>query len=87
MAKAQNIDAKRLGVAGGLLWAIFLFVWTLIANNNGYGQGWLDLLSEIYLGYSVSTTGAFIGLLWGFVDGFIGLFLLAWLYNWLSGKI
>ena len=41
----------------------------------------LGKLSAFYIGYSVSWAGAFIGLVYGFVDGLIGGFLLVLLYN------
>lgn len=41
-------------------------------------------MTGIYLGYSTSWLGSIIGLVYGFADGFISLFLLAWIYNKLS---
>lgn len=43
-------------------------------------------MSSIYVGTSASWGGAFIGLVWGFVDGFIGFWLIALVYNAFVGK-
>lgn len=71
----------------GLLWAVCLFLWTLFAVRNGYGQVVLDAISTVYPGYEVSNKGAVIGLLWGFADGFIGTYLFASLYNFFVKRL
>ncbi len=74
-----NIKALALstGILGGL--AIFLLtVWFLIM---GYSGDLLAKLGSVYLGYSVSWLGAFVGLIYGFVDGLIGGALLGFFYN------
>ncbi len=77
----MSLDAKRFGLAGGIIWAFCMFVCTLLSLWLGYAANLLELLSGIYPGYNVSLLGAFVGLFYGFLDGFIGLWLLAWLYN------
>lgn len=77
----MKLDAKRLGLAGGVLWGAVMFFCTLISIQTGYAQGWLVAFCDIYPGYEMSTKGSFIGLVYGFVDGFVGLYILAWLYN------
>lgn len=84
---ANTLDAKRFGLAGGILGALIMLVWTLIAANTGYGAEILELIATVYIGYSVTNVGAFIGAVYCFIDSFVGLYLLAWLYNWLSDKI
>lgn len=76
----MKLDAKALGLAGGILWGACVFLTTLWVTYRGGGEH-LVLLAKIYVGYSVSVAGAFVGLVWGFVDGFICGWLLAWLYN------
>lgn len=75
------IRPVRLGTAGGILWSLCMFVSTILAIYTGFSSEFLDLMTHIYLGYSISWAGAFIGLIYGFIDGFLGLFLLGWLYN------
>lgn len=75
------LQAKKLGLAGGIIWGLCLFFTTIISIYTGYAKTFLALMSDIYLGYSISGWGCVLGLIYGFLDGFIGLFLLAWLYN------
>lgn len=78
------LSAKRLGLAGGILWGVAMFLMTLANIFFGYGGLWLGLMANVYPGYDVSYFGSLVGLVYGFVDGFVGLYLLAWLYNKIS---
>lgn len=82
----MRLNALRLGLAGGILWGLTMFVSTLIAIETGLGKQWLLLAENVYIGYHISYVGSLIGLVYGFIDGFIGLFLLAWIYNKLNRK-
>jgi len=77
----MKLNVKGLAMAGGVLWGLCVFVITLIAINNGYGTEFLGLVASIYPGYEISAAGSVIGLIYGFVDGFIGLYIFGWLYN------
>lgn len=78
----MKLSVKGLGLAMGILWALSLFVMTLVATYSGYMADQLNtLIVGVYPWYSVSLTGAFIGLAEGFVDGFVGGVVIAWLYN------
>ncbi|QSG13502.1 putative membrane protein (plasmid) [Halapricum desulfuricans] len=74
------MDGKALGKAMGLLWAGAVVVLGLTARE-GWGEEWHDLLSDVYLGYDSTNQGLVIGAIWAFADGFVGAYLLAWLYN------
>lgn len=77
-----------LGLTIGILWGVsILFVGILNRYCTGYGYEFLRLVQSIYPGYRAQSglTNLPIGVVWGFVDGFIGGVLLAWLYN-LIGK-
>lgn len=78
------LDATRFGLAGGILWGLFLLVFTFIAFFTGYWMTLMKAITYLYPGYKVTVFGAFIGLLWGFVDGFICGYLFAWIYNKLA---
>ena len=78
------LSAKRLGIAGGVVWGVVMFLMTFANIFFGYGSLWLGLMASIYPGYSVSYIGSVIGLIYGFVDGFVRLYTLAWLYNKIS---
>ncbi len=66
------VHKRAFGVAIGTAFGVSLFVATLVyaarepADNTG-----LWLLSQYFRGYSISVAGAFVGLGWGFVTGFV----------------
>ena len=71
-----------LGLAGGVLWGASMFLMTYLAMWCNYGMAWMVMMGDLYPGYSISMMGSFVGLFWGFIDGFIALYILAWLYNY-----
>ena len=75
------LNPIKLGVSGGILWGLCMFVCTILGIYLGYPEKFLNLMTDIYPGYMISWWGAIIGFIYGFLDGFIGLFLLAWIYN------
>ena len=77
----MELHAKSLGLAGGIFWGIGLFILTWLSYWFGYASMMMDLMADVYPGYEVSPMGSFIGLAWGFIDGFVGLYIFAWLYN------
>lgn len=76
-----GFNPKAFGLACGILWGIIVFIMTLIASYTAYGSGFLVILESVYPYYLISIPGAFIGLIYGFIDGFIGGAVFAWLYN------
>jgi len=78
------LNAKKLGIAGGILWGFSMFFLTLANIFFGYGTLFLDLMADVYPGFQVSYVGSLIGLVYGFLDGFVGLYILGWLYNKIS---
>ncbi|MGM0439598.1 MAG: bacteriophage holin [Chlamydiota bacterium] len=87
----MKLHPVKLGLAGGVLWGLAVFVVTLISvvtssmETAGYGKMFLDVLASIYPGFTISVGGSIIGLIYGFIDVFIGLALFAWLYNAFCG--
>ncbi|MBT4825062.1 bacteriophage holin [Candidatus Woesearchaeota archaeon] len=75
------LNAKSLGLAGGILWGVGLLILTLVSVWTGYGTAMLNGIASIYPGYSIGYLGAVVGLIYGFVDAFIGLYVFGWLYN------
>jgi hypothetical protein len=67
-----------IGTACGL--TIFLFTAVYLLREPEHGVG-LALLSQYFKGYSVSWSGALVGLFWGFVVGFVGGWFLAFCRN------
>jgi len=82
----MKLNVRALGLAGGIVWGLAIFLLTYWFLLFGYGGTMLAKLSNVYLGYSVTWYGAFVGLIWGFIDGFIGCAVLAWLYNKFAGQ-
>jgi len=78
----MEINSKAFALAGGVLWGVVMFIMTW-ANLwfDGYGTSFMNGMMSVYPGFIMSPVGSFIGLGYGFVDGFVGLFVLSWLYN------
>ena len=83
----MKINPKILGLTGGIMWGITMFIVTLASIGGGYGEAMLNVFASIYPGYSISVAGAFIGLVIGFIDAFIAIYIFAWLYNYLDKKL
>lgn len=78
------LNPLKLGIAGGILGALTMFIFTILAVYTGYAVPFLSLMTSVYPGYSISLVGSFVGLVYGFIDSFVCLFLLAWIYNKLN---
>lgn len=83
----MKLNPKTFGLAGGIMWGVAMFIFTLIAMSTGYAAEMMEAISKIYPGYTVTGAGAIVGLIWGFLDAFIGLYIFAWLYNMLEAKM
>ena len=77
----MKLNVKALALAAGIIWGALIFIITFWFLIFGYSGGQLGLLSCIYFGYSVTWYGAFIGLVYGFVDGLVCGAVFAWVYN------
>lgn len=85
MANINHLNIKGFGLALGITWGFAVFILGIAAWWFGWGTGLVDVLGTLYFGYEATLVGSIIGLGWGFVDGFIGGAILAWLYNIFSG--
>jgi len=71
-----------LGIALGVVWGGALFLTTWLSYFTGYGRFFLVAIPQsLYPGYAISPSGSFLGLIYGFVDGFISGALIGWIYN------
>lgn len=79
----MKLKVWAFGLALGIVWGLSLFILTLIAINTGYSYAdiFLGVIDSIYPWYSWSVAGAFVGLGLGFIDGFLGGAIIAWIYN------
>lgn len=78
------LNPLKLGISGGIVWGFCMFICTILALYTGYSTQFLNLMSDIYPGYMISWWGTIVGLVYGFLDAFVGLFILAWIYNKLN---
>jgi hypothetical protein len=77
-----RLSPWRVGIGFGFIWALGLFILALISHNTiYYGHPFIQSLDSVYIGYSPTVEGAFVGLCWGFINFFIFGWLVAWLYN------
>ena len=76
-----RLNAKAFGLAFGILWAGGILFMGLMAMFCNWARPFVDVVSVMYVGYGATALGCLIGVVWGFIDAFIGGFLLAWLYN------
>lgn len=82
----MKLNAKSLALTCGILWGLTVFlgtIWLLIIGASGKT---ISLLSAVYYGYQFSIGGAFIGLIWGFIDGAICGLIFAYVYNFFLPK-
>lgn len=77
----MKLDAISFGVASGIIWGALIFISTFIALYTGYTKDFLVVMTNVYPGYTITPLGSLVGLIYGFIDLFIGGFLLAWIYN------
>ncbi len=82
----MRLNLKALALSCGILWALCLFLVTLISLATGYADALLEVVASIYPGYSVSALGLILGLFYAFVDGAIAALIFGWLYNLFVGK-
>lgn len=84
------LDAKVLGLILGILFGLIIFIatnWLLIKGGQMTPDGkyvvgpHLRLLSQFFIGYSVSFLGSIIGFFYGFAVGTICGTLIGWIYN------
>lgn len=77
----MKLKIINLAISGGIIWGLSMLIITWISMANGYAGAFLEVMASIYPGYHISFPGSIVGMLYGFADAFIGLFVLGWLYN------
>ncbi len=81
----MKLNAAKLGIAAGIVWGIYVFSLSLMAET-GYALGIVQALGNLYIGDSASFGGALIGFVEGFLDAFVGFYLIGLIYNMLTNK-
>lgn len=84
------LNAKVLGLILGIIFGLVIFIatnWLVLKGpqpdlSGQYVLGpHLQLLSQFFIGYSVSFRGSVIGFIYGFAVGTICGSLIGWIYN------
>jgi len=78
-----RLDARAFALACGLLWSLSV-AGIGYAARFGWGERWQRLLADVYVGYGESDEAIAIGALWAFLDGAVGGYAFAWLYDRLA---
>ncbi|MFB6073418.1 MAG: bacteriophage holin [Haloarculaceae archaeon] len=79
-SETPSLDSRAFGVACALLWSGAVVVLGITARI-GWGRRWQRLLADVYRGYDESLSGLVAGAVWAFLDGLVGGYLFARLYN------
>lgn len=78
-----RLNGTVLGIVLGAIAALILFVstnWLVLKGGDVVGPH-LGLLSQFFIGYSVTFTGSLIGAAYAFAIGFLGGLFVGWVYN------
>jgi hypothetical protein len=75
------VDKRAFGVAVGTVTGLGIFAVTAVDLLRGSPWRGLRLLSQYFVGYTVTWEGALIGLLWGFAVGFCAGWFVAFTRN------
>jgi len=76
----QKLQVWKFGIAVGVICAIYILFIVLFADKFPMNAAFVD---EIYgwLGYKAGGIQAVLGVVYGFLDGFVGGAVVAWIYN------
>jgi len=77
----RMIDPIRVAIALGFTCGLGALFLGAAAYYLGWGTEAVDMIGSVYRGYTPTPGGALIGTGWAFVDGFVGGWLFAWIYN------
>ena len=70
-----------VALALAIVWSLSIASLAWLAACCGYGKPVVALIGSVYIGYSATFLGGVIGLVWGFADMFIGVWLVFWVYR------
>ena len=85
MAKKTTLklDQKAFAITCGAIWGVGMFALG-IAGMYGWGATIVNIIGSVYKGFAPTLGGSVAGGIWGFIDGAIGGYIFAWLYNKLA---
>ena len=74
-------NVGKVALAGGIVWSLVLFVTTLLSVYTGYAHNFLLAFGSLYPGYTITMGGSVVGLIYGFLDMYVGIYIIYWVYN------
>ena len=80
----KKLNATALGLSFGIIWGLAMALAVIVSMYANWGGAFINVVGSVYFGVESTWLGALYGAVWGCIDGFIGLFLMAWIYNKIS---
>ena len=82
----MKLNVKAFALTSGIVWGLGLFflTWWVMAFDGATGEP--TLIGQVYRGYNISPMGSIVGLIWAFIDGWVGGAIFAWLYNIIAAR-
>ena len=66
------LHRSAMGLACGIVFGTLIFLVTVASTvRDWHSARHVGLLSQYFIGYSVSIRGALVGLIWGFATGYV----------------
>jgi hypothetical protein len=84
---SMKLNPKSLGLAGGVLCGLWILLFTIVAVSTGYGVGYLEIMTTLFPGYTITFAGGIVGLVYGAIFGFIEFYIIGYLYNYFNKKL
>jgi predicted metal-binding membrane protein len=78
-----HMSGNITGLACGIVVGLGLFVTTLwlVIKGGAHVGAHLELLSQFFIGYTVTWAGSVVGLFYGFITGYLAGWTVATIYN------
>jgi len=81
MNKYTKLSPLAMGLSIGIIWSLSFVSFCILNIYFGYGAGVISALSALYIGFDLTPVGVLIGMVWAFLDAFLGGLILAFIYN------
>lgn len=81
MGNCTRLCSVALGISFGLVVGLSMMLLAWAGFHWNYATSIIDMYATVFPGYEATVKGGFVGLGWGFLEGFIFGVLLAWFYN------
>ena len=79
--ECRRLSPIAFGVSLGIITGLSMMLFALSSWLWGYGAPMIEQWGSVFPGVGASLKGSFIGLAWGFLEGYILGLLWAWVYN------